>query len=138
MCKGKFEQRKDGRPKTCSKSCARRLDAQRNGGHSHNYRDGRWIDNKGYVRTLVKGHHRSDSRGYVLEHIVVMEKKIGRPLVEGERVHHKNGIRDDNRKSNLELWCVLKKDPAGSRVADMIKYVTTHHTEAVKSALAKL
>lgn len=40
----------------------------------------------------------------MMEHKAVMEAKLGRKLVKGESVHHKNAIRHDNRPENLELW----------------------------------
>ena len=63
----------------------------------------RWISNRGYVIAYRKGHPNADRRGYLPEHRLVMSELLGRPLCADEDVHHKNGIRTDNRPENLEL-----------------------------------
>lgn len=65
-------------------------------------------------------HPRATRGGYVLEHIVVMESMIGRSLVKGETVHHKNGVRDDNRPENLELWVTAPRH--GIRAEDALAW----------------
>lgn len=48
-------------------------------------------------------HPCANSKGLVYQHRLVIERKIGRLLTKAEVVHHENGIRSDNRESNLEL-----------------------------------
>lgn len=66
------------------------------------------------------GHPNARSRGHILEHVKVMSEILGRALLPHENVHHINGVRDDNRPENLELWTT--KQPQGQRVVDKVQW----------------
>lgn len=83
----------------CSKTCSNPARG-RAGVQNGNWKGGRFTRSDGYVAVgIVTG----GFRGYRLEHDLVMEEHIGRQLLPGENVHHKNEIRADNRLDNLEL-----------------------------------
>jgi lambda repressor-like predicted transcriptional regulator len=71
------------------------------------WKGGRIVRSDGYIRVRIENDDVAapmrDGHGYVLEHRVVMARHLGRALLRTETVHHKNGIRDDNRIENLEL-----------------------------------
>ncbi len=74
----------------------------------------------GYVSVYLPDHPRALANGYYPQHRQVMEQVIGRVLLESEQVHHRNGVRNDNRPENLELW--TKSQPAGQRVVDLLAW----------------
>ena len=66
------------------------------------------------------GHPRATSNPYVFEHILVAEEILGRYLCPDETIHHRNGIRGDNRPENLELW--TRPQPSGIRASDALTW----------------
>ena len=59
------------------------------------------VRDDGYIKIRIAGK-------YVMEHILRVEKALGRKLPKGAEVHHVNEIRSDNRAENLVL-CPTKK-----------------------------
>lgn len=72
----------------------------------HNWKGGRII-NKGYYAVLSHGHPHATAIGYVLEHRLVMEKKLGRYLLPSEIVHHIDGDKLNNHPDNL---CLITRE----------------------------
>lgn len=85
-------------PKFCSLKCTGA--AQRGAGNPA-YNGGRYIDPNGYVHVFSPNYPNCDCRGYIYEHRVVAEQKLGRSLLDGEVVHHINEIKIDNRPENI-------------------------------------
>ena len=72
---------------------------------------------------FMPAHHRAATHGYVMEHIVVWEHTHGQQVPEGYVIHHLNGVKDDNRPENLEVFeshsAHMKEHyPKGAPVAD--------------------
>lgn len=68
-----------------------------------NWRGGRRTIGKGYIYIYSPDHPNATKDKYVMEHRLVMEKKLGRYLESNEIVHHIDGNRGNNKISNLQL-----------------------------------
>lgn len=73
------------------------------GKNNSSWKGGRRHNSQGYVLLKRVEHPNAHVDGYILEHRLVMEKYLGRYLEKNEIIHHKNGIKDDNRLENLKI-----------------------------------
>lgn len=86
-----------------------------------------YLKKNGYKKISRVGHPNSDMCGKIYEHTFVMSQFLGRPLTKNETVHHKNGVRDDNRIENLELFD--RRHGPGQSVKEKIQWSIKFLTE---------
>lgn len=111
-----------------TKSCGCYNIEKSSGSNNKRWKNGKLNHPSGYVLVLKDNHKEyKPSKRYIFEHRKVMELFLGRKLLKHENIHHKNGIKDDNRIENLELWS--SSQPRGQRVPDKIKWAVNFLTE---------
>lgn len=88
--------------KTCSRACHALSRIKRPLDRKHNGKPAK-ADQHGYVMLWEPHHPNVAMKGWQYEHRLVAEKKLGRPLRSDEQVDHINGVKNDNRPSNLQV-----------------------------------
>jgi len=109
--KVKASARRRGGGRFCGMECAGKwwarqkdfpLRKDQTGNKNPNWRGGQVMHKKGYIYRYAPEHPRQQN-GYVFEHILVAEQKLGRFLKTGEVVHHIDGNKVNNHPDNIEV-----------------------------------
>lgn len=96
----------------------------------------KYKDYNGYIQIRCPNHpHASKKGGYVFEHRLTVERKMGRVLESSEIVHHLNGVYDDNREENLIVFSKKTHDnliPAlQKRIRELEGYIKERNKQSV-------
>lgn len=116
-----------------SNETKKKIGKANSGKNNGNWKGGRLIKG-GYVLIYCPEHPFAKNKGYVFEHRLVMEKKLGRYLTKEEIIHHINGIKDDNREENLELC----KDTGKHRIVHNKLRTGEHRIELPEEEIIKM
>src|ERR1035441_2689917 len=102
----------------CSHDCKNKF---LRGANHPGWREG-FQNNNGHRFVRCQGHPRArNNSGYVAEHILVVEKALGRYLVKGERVHHIDCDKDNNTPENLAVMSLSQHSSAHQSVNGILK-----------------
>lgn len=105
-----------------NKERVRESNSRRKGKNHPGWKGGKRIGKRGYIILFMPEHPDSDSRGYIYEHRLIMERKLGRPLGPKEVVHHIDGDPANNAPENLDLF------------ANQARHKAHHHNLAKQAA----
>ena len=96
-CGKVFKSQRSATRKYCSYPCSTKF-----GKDNPNWRGGKRKTHRGYIRITIAPYKRK------YEHILIIEKKLGRKLKANELVHHINGVKHDNRVENLRVMTIAE------------------------------
>jgi hypothetical protein len=109
-CAKRSKQVRNARCRRCAGICSaksRRKEAYHRGAGNSAWKGGRLVASNNYIYVWLEESSpyfpMATHNGYVMEHRLIIAQSIGRCLLRTEHVHHKNGMKDDNRIENLQL-----------------------------------
>lgn len=122
-----------------------RLPAKARMERNYFWRGGRLVDKHGYVLVKANDHPYRNKQGYVREHRLVMEKKLGRYLLPHEVVDHRDEDTGNNQEGNLRLFssnaehlAATRKGRTPSWTAEGLANMQRAHQEKSERADAKI